>query len=397
MKKYLFTVCLLAFAMISVSAQNVIKQCTPGAFYYSCGAANAHQSEQGPWFDLVINGNQNSWYQGYGVESASWKEYDNGTAVLTSRIYQIINKTNVKFDLHFTFSNKGNAMPKGGGDGWHCLPTSFGDWYYYNAMTGTVKGVAGTHVATVNFNATLMQGASLQIGTGASLNAKDKYGMSSWLNLTQTSGHNICWKKGGADIYFDLKNCTSIPPPTTCNNLTFGGSIGSEQSGCAPYVANSINNITLPSGGDASKAIEYVWLKTTDVNGSTNLPTCDANGVVNLKSWTMIAGANGHSYSPGTVSQTTWYLRCARRAGCQCYYGESNIIKINITGNCNTGGGNCPNLVVNGGFNQGFTGLEEIIGQIVTMAVLLILVLHRTLHLVLVPLVLTKMVTERNW
>ena len=583
MKKNLLTIfALLILGIFSnISAQNVIKQCTPGAFYYSCGAAAAHQSEQGPWLDLVINGNQNSWYQGYGIESASWKEFDNGTAQLTARLYQVINKTNVKFDMHLTFSNKGASTPHGGGDGWHCLPSNTSDWYYYRAATGSVTGVAGTHVQGVTFTASLVGGSALQIGTGGSINSTTKYGMSAWLNLTQTGGWNTCWKKGGSDIYFDLKNCTTVQPPTvtcsgnliqnsgfesdlaswnnwgntvvstssnsgskaasvcgiqggagnsiagvvgatytltayakvanypswagvgiafydanwnkiteastsvtastytkytatkvapsgtvyvqaylwkgangclytddfcltktdpavvttktltikntgscpveiyhwlttgdvykttiqaggswttatqegqmwrainttpvwtalkydqhytvnanatqtwtltptycvaSCNNLTSGGSIGSDQNGCAPYNSVAINSITLPSGGDATKGIEYVWLKTTDPNGLTNLPTCDANGVVNLKSWQQIAGATASSYSPGTVSQTTWYLRCARRAGCVCYYGESNIVKINITGNCPAP---CNNLTSGGSIGSDQNG-----------------------------------------
>jgi hypothetical protein len=358
MKKYLLTVCLFVLATVSVFSQNLIKQCTPGSFYYNCGAAAAHQSEQGPWLDLVINGNQNSWYQGYGVESASWKEYDNGTAVLTTRIYQIINKANVKFDMNLTFSNKGAGTPHGGGDGWHCLPSNTNDWYYYRAATGSITGVAGTHVQGVTFTASLIGGSALQIGTGGSINSTTKYGMSAWLNLTQTGGWNTCWKKGGTDLYFDLNNCTNIPPPSTCNNLTSGGTIGSHQSGCNPFLSSPINSISLPSGGDVSKGIEYVWMKSTTYDGTAaTTPTCVANtGATDLKGWSVITGATGTTYNPGTITQTTWYLRCARRAGCPCYYGESNIVKITITGDCVTGGGTCPNLVNNGNFGAGFTG-----------------------------------------
>jgi 5-hydroxyisourate hydrolase-like protein (transthyretin family) len=355
MKKNLLTFFTLLMLGIfsNISAQNLIKQCTPGAFYYNCGAQAAHQSEQGPWFDFVINGNQNSWYQGYGVESATWKEYDNGTAQLTTRLYQIINKDNVKFDVNLTFSDKGASTPHGGGDGWHCLPNNTNDWYYYRSATGSITGVAGTHVQGVTFTATLVGGSALQIGTGGSTNSTTKYGMSAWLNVTQTGGWNVCWKKGATDLYFDLNNCNVIPPPTVCNNLTSGGTIGSNQSGCNPYISTPLSSIALPSGGDATKAIEYVWLKSTTYDGTAaTTPTCVAStGATDLKGWSAIAGATGTTYDPGTVTQTTWYLRCSRRAGCLCYYGESNIVKITITGNCTTG---CSDLTSGGtiGSNQ---------------------------------------------
>ena len=363
MKKYLFTVCLFVLAAVSGFSQNLTKQCTPGGFYYSCGAAAAHQSEQGPWFPIIVNNNWNSWYEGYGVTSASWKEYDNGTAKLTARLYQIIDKDWVKFDLDITFSSKSTTGTPHGADNWHCIPNNTSDWYYYKVASGTLTGVTGSKVQGAKFNISNKNGTSLQIGTGGSINSNSKYGMSAWLSFQQVgwaqNGNNVWLNGDGGDIYFDLNNCTTPTPTVTCSELTSGGQIGSDQSGCAPYAAASIKNVTLPSGGDASKAIEYVWLKTTDANGPANRPTCDASGNTNLKSWSLIAGATGHEYNPGSVSQTTWYLRCARRVGCPCYYGESNLVKITITGNCGGGGGTCPNLVVNGGFAQGYTGFTS--------------------------------------
>ena len=108
--------------------------------------------------------------------------------------------------------------------------------------------------------------------------------------------------------------CISYTP--ACDNVTNAGQIGVAQSGCTPFDPNTITSISDPSGG--SGALEYVWLQST--NGGSN--------------YTVIAGANGNTYNPGALTQTTWFRRCARRAGCSSYVGESNWVQITVTGPC---------------------------------------------------------------
>ena len=62
----------------------------------------------------------------------------------------------------------------------------------------------------------------------------------------------------------------------------------------------------------------------------------------------MIPGATGLTYSPGTVTQQTCYIRCARRAGCPSFV-ESNIVTLSISSNCGGGGGgnpDCNNITI---------------------------------------------------
>jgi hypothetical protein len=322
--KHLFTVIAFAIFLVnSLVAQTVTKQCTPTAFYYSCGATSAHQSQQGPWMDFVVNGNQSSWYQGYSVANATWKEFDNGTAQLSVRLTQIID-ANVKWDLILNFSNRTTSYtPHGGDDGWHCLPSSTADWYYYKTATGTLTGVWGTKIQGAKYNATLVSNTALQIGTGGSTNSTTKYGMSAWLTLTKVTGPSVNTKldyKNVADLYFDLTNCSN--PTPTCNNFTSGGTICCDQTGCAPFDPAPINNQTLPSGGTGNT--EYLWLRSTTASTYT---TANAN------QWQAISGATSQNYDPGQLSQTTWFIRCARRSGCTDYTGESNIIKVTVN-NC---------------------------------------------------------------
>jgi len=66
---------------------------------------------------------------------------------------------------------------------------------------------------------------------------------------------------------------------------------------------------------------------------TSNPPTAnDMNG------WVAIPNSDAPTYNPGSISQTTWYLRCARRTGCTDYNGESNIIEKAYQSSC--GGGN---------------------------------------------------------
>ena len=71
-----------------------------------------------------------------------------------------------------------------------------------------------------------------------------------------------------------------------CDNVTQAGTIGNAQTDCQGFDPGAITNVTLPTGG--SGAIEYVWLK--------RFPG---------QNYTLINGANGATYDPPFISQTT--------------------------------------------------------------------------------------------
>ena len=52
-------------------------------------------------------------------------------------------------------------------------------------------------------------------------------------------------------------------------------------------------------------SIEYVWMQS-----DTNVTNFVGNPY-----WSMIPGATGESYSPGAITETTYYLRCSRNEG----------------------------------------------------------------------------------
>lgn len=104
---------------------------------------------------------------------------------------------------------------------------------------------------------------------------------------------------------------TNIP----CNNPTNGGSIGSSQIHCGSFTPAPLTNVTSPSG--QTGVPEYLWQSSTIGNSS---------------GFTDIAGSNSAGYSPGIVTQTTWFRRLCR---VECMSGwidaaVSNVIEMTV-------------------------------------------------------------------
>jgi hypothetical protein len=343
------------FVMVNqVNAQTVTKQCTPGGYYYCCGGTTSYQETQALFVDFLVNNNLSNGRQNFEIVPGStpnWKELSNGTAQLSMRVRQAIAPTYI-FDFNMTFTGYNTTGPPHySNDSWHCYPNrpvnSTGNtalpnpqpgWYYYSAGTGNMIGVAGSPCASVNIGLSVQMG--VQVGLGASGNCTTKTSVGTWLTMTEIADPNniITNIQNGGDVYIDLNSCSA-----PCNNLTNGGTIGSDQTGCNPFSASAINSLSLPSGG--SGTAEYIWLKST---------TSNVYNTSTASQWTLIAGANASSYNPGStpITLTTWFIRCSRNSGCTDYTGESNIVKITIN-NCTSCPGGCAgssNLLSGGGF-----------------------------------------------
>ena len=104
----------------------------------------------------------------------------------------------------------------------------------------------------------------------------------------------------------------------TCDNVTSGGTIGSNENKCGGYNPALITSITGASGG--SGTLEYIWQ-------SSSSSTPPPGG-----SWTTISGITTATYDPPSISASTYYVRFARRAGCSSYAGISNVVKKEVQG-----------------------------------------------------------------
>ena len=104
-----------------------------------------------------------------------------------------------------------------------------------------------------------------------------------------------------------------------CDNLTDGGIISGDESGCNNPIfdPSPILNAADATGGTGD--LEYIWMKTT---GDPNSP---------FNTWQVIPGATGASFDPIPITQTTYYGRCSRRSGCIEYVGETNFVVKSIS------------------------------------------------------------------
>ncbi|MEM6877639.1 MAG: GEVED domain-containing protein, partial [Bacteroidota bacterium] len=113
---------------------------------------------------------------------------------------------------------------------------------------------------------------------------------------------------------------------TVTDNYDDGGEIAADQNGCTPYDADLLISLSLPSGGDASGSdAEFQWFLST---GDCTPPTIADQG-----DWILIPGAEGATYDPGVLTETTCFIRCSRVPGCDLYLGESNVVTITVNPN----------------------------------------------------------------
>ena len=95
-------------------------------------------------------------------------------------------------------------------------------------------------------------------------------------------------------------------------NATNGGTIGDNQTIFSGAQPDTIINIQSASGGDSSLTIEYLWFQ-----GNPNFEA--ATGINNQP-----------FYIPPPLTQTTFYIRNARRVGFTSYQAGSNLITITV-------------------------------------------------------------------
>lgn len=129
-----------------------------------------------------------------------------------------------------------------------------------------------------------------------------------------------------------------------CIPLYDGGAIGYDQTICAGFFPDPIENIQTPGIGLAD--VEYLWMFTT-IPGMPFDPS----------TWQIVPNSNTPSLQPGQLYQTTSFIRCARYEGCEEYTGESNIVVITVIpydpNICGT-----PFLLMDVNSNAGVEGVE---------------------------------------
>jgi hypothetical protein len=117
---------------------------------------------------------------------------------------------------------------------------------------------------------------------------------------------NTAWAPSNI-VFKELIRCD-----TDCDNVISAGLIGFSEIKCGPFDPDEIVNVQFPSGGSAG-VIEYLWMMSTDDPHTPNTI------------WIPIQNSNTPNYNPGPITETTNFMRCARREDCTNYI-ETNIV-----------------------------------------------------------------------
>lgn len=232
-----------------------------------------------------------------------------GTYSLNVKVYTADNCTGVLCDeetISFTITGCDNAT-NGGQIGYSqsgCIgydPVAFTSISAPTGGSGALQIIWIKKSASTNWNYVEIPGA-----TGLTYDSG---------SLTETTTFRRCARREFCSSYVAESNeITVTVSGACCSNVTNGGQIGYNQSGCVGFDPAEIGSISSPAGG--SGALEIIWMKKSASTG-WNFQT--------------ISGATALSYNPGVITETTIYRRCARRAGCVEYAGESNDVTVTIT------------------------------------------------------------------
>ena len=333
-----------------------------------CHVVHYQNGSHAVWLVGMSSGTNNYKFEG---GNGTLVENEDGTAHFSGIVYNTSDsdkrwQVDINLNQKKTWSQWSSTGGQWKGDA-GIVGNNYQDWSYYSFAAGS-KLVGLGDWAGQELAISQMTGASqyaVQVGVAAN-DKNGNYGLSAWFDFSGTqNGHGdfnfdiqscvehgcdgtaTASASGGTAPYtylwdngmttssidelcagqycvsvVDANGCTSdeecvtIGDKPSCCNVTDPGEIAGGGSGCAPYVPTEITSVELPSGGSGD--LEYVWLVST--NGGSN--------------YSVISGANGSSYTPEEITETTWYRRCARREGCSSYVGESNWVQVVVTGPC---------------------------------------------------------------
>ncbi|MAT53783.1 MAG: hypothetical protein CMN32_04835 [Saprospirales bacterium] len=147
------------------------------------------------------------------------------------------------------------------------------------------------------------------------------------------------WYRRGATEYGCSNYIYTTPVAKyVVENISDPGAIAGNEDNCGPFDPAEITSVVEATGG-AFGQLEYQWQYSID-----------------NYYWYDIPGAIFETYNPGSILQTTWYRRGARRSPCTGFSYTNSVVKT-VVKNTNDGGliagdeSNCgsydPDLIIN--------------------------------------------------
>ncbi|MFK7981962.1 MAG: SdrD B-like domain-containing protein, partial [Saprospiraceae bacterium] len=182
------------------------------------------------------------------------------------------------------------------GDVLQTVNTANGGMYAFSVAPGTYQVMFGT---PFGFNPTNQSG-----------NATD--GVDNDSDNDPTTGMTELFTVASGEVNPTI-DAGFVAQPDPCDNVTDGGIIEADEDpeACGPYDATIITSVDAPTGGSGD--LEYTWLAST-IECPTELTD-------------IIPGANSQDYDPGVLTQTTYFVRCARRVGCTVWIESDCVVK----------------------------------------------------------------------
>ncbi len=140
-------------------------------------------------------------------------------------------------------------------------------------------------------------------------------------DLTETTYFIRCARVEGCDLYWGETNIVEVPVDLCLPSYINSGSIAFEGT-YNPNTTNTIDNVESGSSDFGEELnIEYIWVKSL-----VNTPN-----VLGNPHWSVVAGsANQLSLTLADLTETTYFIRCARVEGCDMYWGETNIVEVPV-------------------------------------------------------------------
>ena len=114
-------------------------------------------------------------------------------------------------------------------------------------------------------------------------------------------------------------SCITTIPNNFCNNVTYAGTICCNQTVCSNSELQPILETDPATGGSNVDPIQYLWMYN------------EVFSVFDPATWSPVAGATGKDLPVNlipTLTGTTYFVRCVRRANCE--YKETNVITITL-------------------------------------------------------------------
>ncbi len=138
--------------------------------------------------------------------------------------------------------------------------------------------------------------------------------------LVSTTYFIRCARAEGCETYWGETNIVEIAVDMCLPHVIDGGEI-SFSGLYDPNVSNTITS-TIPASSHFGThiGVEYIWL--------TNKEDVPFNNGMN--GWELVEGSTDAHFSIGDLTETAYFIRCARVAGCETYWGESNIVKVKV-------------------------------------------------------------------